>query len=215
MQPLVTCILPVRGRPEQTVAVAERLCTTAGDVRVEWLAVSGSDDQPITMALLGWQGWINSKPRLTYWQALEIGTRYGSKIASILCCLANDLDPAPGWLQNGLAAYVARFGHGHGLMGFSGDGHGPHHSCHFLIGRTFLAELGGWPTHYDHNFGDAELCERAQALGRYGKATRAVLNHRHTGRGLAPDDATYQEGARRWQQDEATFRERRHLWASA
>lgn len=214
MQPLVTCILPVRGRPEQTIAVAEKLQATAGDVPAEWIAVGGAEDAKTVRALreLGWQHWIGEEPRLTYWQALSKATKHST--APVLCCLANDLDPAPGWLTNGLAAYAARFGTEGGLMGFAGDGHGPHHSCHFLIGRTFLAELGGWPVHYDHNFGDTELCERAQALGRYGKATRAVLNHRHAGRGLAPNDTVYAEGRARWAQDRATFEARRAQWAT-
>lgn len=216
MQPVVTCILPVRGRPEQTVQVARRLLETAGDVPAEWVVSSGADDheacQEVVIRVGLWLQVGSFGGRLTYWEALDVGT--AASDAPILCCLANDLAPEPGWLANGLAAYAARFGEQGGLMGFSGDGHGPGHSCHFLIGRQFLADLGGWPTWYDHNFGDAELCQRAQALGRYGKATRAILNHRHTGRGLAPDDTVYQEGRARWAQDRATFEARRAQWAS-
>jgi hypothetical protein len=216
MHPLVTCILPCRGRLEQTVTVATKLQSAAGDVPAEWWAVGGSEDAETVRALreLGWQHWVGEEPRLTYWQALAKATKHSQ--GPLLCALANDLDPAPGWLRAGLSAYFARFGQRGGLMGFAGDGHGAHHACHFLIGRAFLAELGGWPhEHYDHNFGDTELCERAQALGRYGKATRAVLNHLHAGRGLAPRDAVYDEGRRRWEQDKLTYQRRRAQWASA
>lgn len=215
MTPLVTCILPCRGRPEQTLAVAAALQERAGVTSVEWVAAGGADEAPLLRDLgdLDWLSRTRRAARLTYWQALQLATETSQ--GAVLCALANDLDPAPGWLRAGLSAYFARFGVPGGLMGFWGDGHGPHHSCHFLVGRDFLAELGGWPhEHYDHNFGDTELCERAQALGRYGKATRAILNHMHAGRGLAPSDATYQEGARRWAQDEATYRERRRQWAT-
>ena len=214
MHPLVTCILPVRGRPEQTLVVAAALRQTAGNVPAEWWAVGGADDAASVtqVAGLGWRALWAPSPRLTYWQALALASDGGG--TPILCCLANDLAPEQDWLANGLAAYAARFGEAGGLMGFAGDGHGPHHSCHFLIGRQFLADLGGWPTWYDHNFGDTELCERAQALGRYGKATRAILNHRHAGRGLAPNDTVYQEGARRWEQDKLTYQRRRAQWAS-
>ena len=68
-----------------------------------------------------------------------------------------------------------------------------------------LAHLGGWPVHYRHNFGDTELCRRAQALGRYGKAMRAVLEHRHPITTGAPDDAVYAAGRANWAVDEALY----------
>lgn len=216
MHPLVTCILPVRGRPEQTVQVAARLLETAGDVPAEWIVSSGADDhdicQEITIRAGAWRQVGSFGRRLTYWQALALATEHSS--APILCCLANDLAPERDWLANGVKAYAARFGGLPGLMGFEGDGHPVHHSCHFLIGRALLAELGGWPVHYDHNYGDAELCLRAQALNRYGKARRAVLRHLHPALSAAQDDAVYREGRAQWHQDRATFERRAHLWTS-
>ena len=207
--PEVAVILPCKGRHDQTLAVAARLMARALDVDAEWWAVSGQEDAAIVNDLRAtdWQHWIGEQPSLTYWQALAAATKHSR--APILCCVANDLAPASRWLELGLAAYRARFADGEGLMGFSGDGHPVGHSCHFLIGRGLLAQLGGWPVHYRHNFGDAELCLRAQELGRYGKATRAVLEHRHPGRRSAPDDAVYQAGRATWAQDQALFHQRR------
>jgi GT2 family glycosyltransferase len=77
-----------------------------------------------------------------------------------------------------------------------------------LIHRDLLASFGGWPVWYHHNFGDTELCLRAQQAGRYGKAAWAVLFHDHVFFG-APDDAVYAEGRSRAHEDEALFQQRR------
>lgn len=211
----IACLLPVRGRPARTLEVADRLMATAGDVHAVWVAVGAAPEQA-TLAALGARGWVvvgDPSPRLTYWEALALGT--AATASELVACLANDLDPQTDWLRIALAAYRARFDMGPGLMGFAGDGHGAHHSCHFLIARALLEQLGGWPTHYDHNFGDTELCERAQALGRYGKTTHAVLRHAHPGRdGAVPDDAVYAEGRARWDRDRATYLQRRPMWIS-
>lgn len=100
-------------------------------------------------------------------------------------------------------------------MGFNGDGHGPEHSCHFLIHRLLLAQLGGWPTWYRHNFGDTELCQRAAGLGCYAKAAWAILYHNHPVAGAAAD-GVYAEGGAHWAEDQRLFEERRRLgWPSS
>lgn len=208
----VAVILPVRGRPEGSLRAALRLQAMAGDADAAWVVAGGADEAD-TLAAVGRAGWgvaQGAAPRLTYWQALALAT--DATDAPILCAVASDLRPGARWLERGLAAYRARFGGGDGLMGFNGDSHGPEHSCHFLIGRGLLAELGGWPTWYDHNFGDTELCARAQALGRYGKAAWALLFHDHPIVGAATDE-TYREGMAGWAADQALFlRRQREGW---
>lgn len=212
MTPAVAVILPCRGRFDQTIAVGDGLRARAGAVDAEWWAVGGHEDDDTIQSLSahGWRDQGSTAPSLTYWQALDAATR--SSTALILACVANDLAPAARWLELGLAAYRARFPDGEGLLGFSGDGHPVGHSCHFLIGRGLLADLGGWPIHYRHNFGDAELCLRAQEIGRYGKATRAVLEHRHPMLSFdrtIPDDAVYAAGRATWAQDQRLFEARK------
>lgn len=204
----VAVILPCRGRHEQTITYAAQLRAAAGAVDVEWWAVGGPDERPTLTELerAAWRVLENNRP-LSYWRALDLAL--GDARGAIICAVANDVWAQEGWLANGLAAYRARFADGEGLMGFAGDGHPPEHSCHFLIGRGLLFYLGGWPVHYHHNFGDAELCLRAQQLGRYGKATHAVLEHRHVWAGAAPDDAVYQAGRARWAEDQSLFEARK------
>lgn len=206
----VAVILPCYGRHEQTLRYAARLRAAAGDVAASWWAVGGTDEEATVDALVeagGWHGTLGPEPRLTYWQALAHVT--SRTRAPVLCAVSNDVWAGEAWLQRGLEAYRERFTDGEGLMGFAGDGHGVHHACHFLIGRGLLQALGGWPVHYQHNFGDTELCQRAQSLGRYGKARGAVLEHRHVWAGTAPDDVVYAAGRARWSEDEALFSARK------
>ena len=206
----VAVILPCYGRHEQTLTNAARMVAAVGDVSAAFYAVGGMTEKHTIDVLIVrhfWRGIIGPDERYTYWQALQQATE--ETTAPILCAVANDLWAGDRWLELGLSAYAARFPDGEGLMGFAGDGHPPQPSCHFLIGRRLLAHLGGWPTHYAHNYGDTELCLRAQALGRYGKATRAILEHRHPALSTAPDDEVYAAGRAHWTQDQALFEQRR------
>lgn len=212
----VAVILPVYGRHEQTLRNAARLRKAAGKVDALWVAVGGPDERRTLIDLQG-VGWSHVKAdrALTYWEALNEATRaIEPRDAPLLCAVANDLLPGPFWLAHGLAAYRARFGDGPGMLGFNGDGHGPDHSCHFLLHRDLLDAFGGWPTRYRHNFGDTELCQRAQELGRYAKAPWAILYHDHVNTGAA-DDAVYAAGRSGWDADERLFKARRASgWAS-
>ena len=213
----IVAIMPCRGRPEQTVENVRRLLATAGleHGRAWWLYLAGGEEetgliwrvvneiarsgQSVTIA-------TSARPRESYWQALEMVTTVTEE--TLLVNLANDLLPGRNWLARGVSAYRARFGDGDGLMGFNDGLHGPEHSSHFLISRNLLDCYGGWPTWYQHNFGDTELCRRAQADGLYGKAAWAVLFHDHLENGAA-DDAVYQEGRATYDQDARLFEERR------
>lgn len=214
----VAVILPCYGRYAQTLRYAARMVAVAGEVDAAWIAVGGTDESATIDALVDtgpWAGVCGPEPRLSYWEALTRGTTHSGPhsaptgLPGVLCAVANDVWAGDDWLQRGLVAYHARFADGEGLMGFAGDGHGVDHACHFLIGRRLLDHLGGWPTHYRHNFGDTELCQRAQAMGRYAKARHAVLEHRHVWHGTAPDDAVYAAGRERWDADAALFERRK------
>lgn len=208
----VAAIMPCRGRAEQTVTNVRRLLAAAGDVAWEmWLIVD--DDVWLTRDLfaadLNQQTTVHLDsiaPQRGYWRGLQRATERSE--ATHLVNLANDLIPGRHWLARGMAAYRARFGDGNGLMGFNDGLHGPEHSSHFLISRALLERYGGWPVHYQHNFGDTELCRRAQQDGCYGKAPWAVLFHDHLENGAA-DDTVYREGRASYERDARLFEERR------
>lgn len=212
----VAAIMPCRGRPEQTVACVRRLLSTAG-APLELIAVgSGGDFDPL-MALQRDVKDVqlrviadNEAKRLTYWQALAYATERTD--AQLLVNLANDLLPGQHWLKRAIEAYQEQWPrpNDYGLLGFNGDSHEVGHSCHFMIDRDFLTYLGGWPTHYDHAFGDTELCQKAIALGFYAKAPWALLYHDHPYWG-GQDDAVYAEGRAAVSRDEQLYLERKRM----
>jgi len=211
----VAAIMPCRARAEQTVTNVRRLLATAGYEDWRLVCVTDGDDM-VADALAAEQiisdiavHLIPYESRLGYWNALQVATMHKRHAdAPLLVNLANDLIPGRHWLKRGVDAYRARFGDGDGLMGFNDGLHGPEHSSHFLISRTLLDRYGGWPVWYQHNFGDTELCRRAQRDGCYGKAPWAVLFHDHVENGAA-DDAIYQEGRASYERDARLFEERR------
>jgi GT2 family glycosyltransferase len=200
--------MPCRGRAEQTVANVRRLLATAGTVEWELVCIDDGDphvrealtnaDLPIRI--------LGSPGRRGYWHALNAGMY--AYPAPLLCGLANDLLPGQHWLQRAVAAFDQEFGGGPGLLGFNDGHHQVEHSPHFLISRSLLDRYGGWPVHYDHNYGDTELCQRAIADGLYAKAPWAVLYHNHPYFGGA-DDSVYAEGRARSDRDLKLFNERK------
>lgn len=221
----VAAIMPCRGRAEQTVTNVKRLLATAGyegwwrlilvcdgDQEVYDALSQSAREQPVpggeVVRVIGPDG-SGRFVQHGYWGALELGAMVYPN-ATHLVNLANDLLPGRHWLARGVAAYRARFGDGDGLMGFNDGLHGPEHSPHFLISRGLLERYGGWPVHYQHNFGDTELCRHAQQDGCYGKAAWAVLYHNHLENGAA-DDEVYRAGRETYEQDARLFEERRRL----
>jgi hypothetical protein len=211
----IAAILPCRGRSEQTLTNVRRLLSTAG-APLQLIVVGGKDEHPLLDSLAridGVQALKSDAARVTYWQALAGATR--STNATHLIALANDLLPGQHWLRRATDAYQEAFGDGPGLLGFNGDSYDVGHSCHFLIDRRLLADYGGWPMWYDHNYGDTELCQRAIADGLYAKAPWAILFHDHPYFG-GRDDAIYQEGRALADRDATIYEQRRRTgWPSA
>lgn len=204
----IAAILPCRGRPTQTVTNVRRLLATA-EYPMQLIAVGARHESDLMGTLrreTKIETFCHDCERLTYWQALQWAT---SRVdASHLIGLANDLIPGMHWLQRAVDAYQETFGDGPGLLGFNGDSHTLEHSCHFLIDRRLLADYGGWPVWYDHNFGDTELCQRAIADGLYAKAPWAILFHDHPYFGGA-DDQVYAEGRARAIEDQRLYEQRK------
>ncbi len=214
----VAAIMPCRGRAEQTVRNVRRLLATAGDVEWELIAVGSRSDRGLLDELarmkvkadipVTFEGGRNRfAERATYWQALAHATTYMTD-APLLVNLANDLLPGQHWLQRAVGSYVQTFGDGPGMVGFNDGHHATEHSCHFLISRSLLDRYGGWPVHYDHNYGDTEICQRAIADGLYVKAPYATLFHDHPYFG-GEDDPIYAEGRAQAERDRLLYEDRR------
>lgn len=209
----IAAIMPCRGRAEQTIENVQRLVDTAGLGWDEWELTLIVDNDTVTLRALitgsHAQAAVDTlgTEQRGYWHALQAATKRTD--ATHIVNLANDLLPGYYWLERAKQAYIARFGNGgDGLMGFNDGIHGPEHSPHFLISRRLLEHYGGWPVWYQHNYGDTELCQRAQQDGRYAKAAWAVLYHNHVLTGNSAD-AVYQEGDETRRRDRRLFNQRK------
>ena len=225
----IAAIMPCRGRPGQTVANVKRLLATAGMPFKLLCVIDGDPSLQEALAIPGTDvifstKWSSTPPteRVGYWRSLVAGTEWvlresthmqtGEPYITHFVNLANDLLPGQHWLRRAVDAYQEAFPgeNDYGLLGFNGDSHEVGHSCHFLIDADLLTYLGGWPTWYDHNFGDTELCQRAIELGFYAKAPWALLYHDHPYWG-GRDDAVYAEGRKAVSRDEQLYLERKRV----
>lgn len=201
----VTAIMPCRGRVAQTLTCIEHLQATAGE-SFELICVV-DDDPEVADAINKLRSFarvIRLSKRGGYWNALRVGTNAsrGHQIVN----LANDVLPGHRWLARARETFREKFGEGEGLVGLNDGLHGEEHSCHFLIDRSYLARLGGWPTWYDHNYGDTELCARARSEMRYAKSPWAVLYHHHWAQlGKKLFDRVYAEGGTHSDRDQRLF----------
>lgn len=202
----IACLMPVRGRHEQTVANVRRLQQMAGH-EAHWLCIV-DDDLPLERALdQHGVAVIGTTTQQGYWRSLRDALAW-TPTATHLVNLANDLLPGRDWLARAVEAYRAAFGDGDGMVGFNDGVHAGRQAGHFLISRALLDRYGGWPVWYRHYFGDTELNERARSDGRLVMAPWAVLYHDHPLNG-GQDDATYAEGRATWNRDSALFAQRR------
>lgn len=215
MNGLLLGILPCRGRKQITIECVTRLVYTASLETYPWklVAVSGKEDRDIVKAVskLGAIPLVDeNRDKLTYWEALQFATDTFTEFP-LLANLANDILPCGNWLQRGLIAYDRVIGRNEqGLVGFNGDSHGPEDACHFIIHRELLKKYGGWPTWYNHNFGDAELCARAIEDKKYHKEPWAILYHNHAYfYGEERNDNIYREGRKFEKEDAELYRKRK------
>ena len=152
-----------QSRPYATLV--KRLLATAGDVEWSLTCIGGDSERDVLLACSSAGAKVRhilDTSRLTHWQAMEAETRISlTQSATLIVNLANDLLPGQHWLARAVAAYAQTFGDGPGMVGFNDGHHQTEHSPHFLISRSLLNRYGGWPVWYDHNYGDTELCQRA------------------------------------------------------
>lgn len=204
----VAAIMPCRGRAEQTRRNLLRLKQAAG-MPFQLIAVTHEEDVRQQLRPLDFIVVDHHPGRLGYWVGMAAAMSKLADGVTHIVNLANDLLPGREWLRRGAEAYERRFATGPGLMGFNEGIHGPELSPHFMISIELLRDFGGWPTWYKHNYGDLELCTRAQEQGRYGKAAWALLYHDHHLTGAALDQV-YAEGSEHHVADRKLFESRRY-----
>lgn len=210
----VAAVMPVKGRPAQTLDCIRRLVATAGTHDYA-LVVVADDDRDLAVYLGGGidKAWpvhlfVTSR-RFGYWGALSQGAKTVAG-ATHLVNLANDLLPGVNWLAKMLSYVASRPGNG-GVVAFNDGIHAGDHAAHFcapidLLRRWYGSDLV--PLCYDHMYGDTEITARAKDLGIFSAAPWAVLYHNHAYAGAAVDDV-YRLGHEKYAADKARFDRRR------
>lgn len=199
--------MPCLSRESETIEAITRLRRTAGYDAWELVVVVDADDH--LHDVIG--GMLSDKP-VGYWGCLKLATQ--ETTAPLIVNLANDLLPGRSWLARAMVAFRNRFGDGDGVLGFNDGVHAGATAAHFLISRSLLYRWYGpdyWPLAYQHNFGDTEICARAQSEKIFAVAPFAVLYHNHPVTGNQTDEV-YAKGFSTWQQDQQTFEKRKRLW---
>ena len=206
----VVAVMPCLGRAEQTVACAHRLVEHAGMEAKFVLICDGDNELATQLGLrLPWADVVTTGKRVGYWRCLAAGAARHE--AKFIVNLANDLLPGKAWLMRAMSAHVERFTDGRGMIGFIDGINDNCHAAHFLVDRASLRYFYGdklFPTCYDHNYGDTELGERFRELNRYALSKFAVLYHNHELTG-APQDAIYEQGRSRFEDDKRLFEQRK------
>jgi len=108
----------------------------------------------------------------------------------LVCFIADDTIPEPGWLLNALKAMNSLPG-GWGVVGLNSQE--SRHAAHFLADKRMLHLLGGefFSTEYKHCWCDNELTDIAMDHGRFVYCDEAVLTHNHPVFGTADVDSDY------------------------
>lgn len=219
----VAVLLPVKGRPAETLALIPRLLETAGMALWE-LTVIVDDDPLLASQLLPLQRsgacrLMVMPERVGYWGCLRYALQHRDTYMPprLVAFLANDLLPGRHWLRRAVEAHAATFPDGNGMIGFNDGVNEGQLSGHALISSSLLARWYGadlWPR-YDHMFGDTELCLRATEEDRYAVAPWAVLYHNHHLQGGQRDGINVL-GERKWSSDAARFERRKtNNWQGA
>lgn len=211
----IAVIMPIYNRVDQAISAFARLRATAG-VACRFIAVGGSGQTDNLKQIVRAERDVialtsSTRYRLTYWEALQYATAKLPTIlpgTALMASVASDVLPAMHWLQRAVQWHQEHRNDDY-IVGFNGDGWPEHHACHFLLSVSRLHSLGGWPVWYDHNYGDTELCIRANELGRFYKHPWAILYHDHPVHGGVSDDV-YAIGNHSISRDAQLFQQRRN-----
>jgi glycosyltransferase involved in cell wall biosynthesis len=136
---------------------------------------------------------------------------YKKSGGDVVVLWADDLVPQDGWLDHALSVLDEMGGHGLvGLNDLSSDGEV--YAAHWLADRRFIAdELGGvmYPPMYKSWWCDREVTERAQKLGLYRWAKRAIVDHNNYTFGKSQMDRTYRDARENYEADRMLYEQRK------
>jgi len=218
----VCVLVPVLGRPHRAAPTAETVRGSDSRASVLFLCSPGDTDQIAAARATGESvivvPWTNGPG--DYARKMNLGYSTARARHEWVFLGADDIFFHPGWFDACLrehvrAAYACVVGTND--LGNQRTMRG-HHSTHTLVHRGYLdcgtIDEDGKILHegYSHNYVDDEFIQTAQARRTYAHAHDALVEHLHPNWRKGSDDATYQLGMQRFQDDRILYERRRALW---
>jgi len=216
--PLVAVLVPVLGRPARVEPLVRSFTeTSSAHARLYFIAQQSDLDEVAAIRATGYEPIIVGDDDRSW--ARKINRGYNKTSETWMLLGADDIAFAPGWIDAIMPILQEHRGViGTNDLGNHGTIHGTH-STHPLVHRSY-ADLCGTVDernsvvhgNYDHNYPDTELVATAVRRGLYVHRADCVIEHLHPAWGKGQDDATYQRGNLKVQQDAALFTSRRSLF---
>jgi hypothetical protein len=215
---MIDILIPVLGRPHRAAPLVQNIRdTTTVEHRIIFICTIGDDEQisecNVSDADMVTVAQFPAGPG-DYAKKINVGKHLDGEW---IFQAADDLTFTPGWAEAALK--MADTGPGYDVVATNDMANASvkrgQFGTHNLIRRRYVTErLGGQLLHegYDHNFVDRELAGWAQHHGVFVFARHSRVTHNHPNWRTAPDDPTYQKGARRFRADQKLFYSRAHLW---
>lgn len=220
----IAVLIPTKGRAMQMLDRVSRLMSQSYPPRVSMLVVLSvpyDDEETLDIAkgMMGMEQLGSHSLRLVIRQRTNSTTVDGSNRAYFYARNFDidwyvhghdDLIWNPGWLEQALRVAGQTGAQVIGLNDLHTDLN--HFSPFWMVSAGFIEQhLGGLfvPPMYRAWWFDREICHKAQALGLYAPAPKAIVEHTHPDWNTADYDDTY-DGALDWRrQDEKLYRERK------
>jgi len=186
----VSVVIPVV-RVEESLKCIEAVINNAGIPREDFEIVTAIDYERIGC------------PKML--QGLVARAKY-----DLICFLGDDTIPQKDFLKIALDEMIW-IRDGWGVVGLNSGGN-PY--AHFLADKRIMEHIPGgelYSTEYEHCFGDAEIFDIANDIGRWIYAEMSIVEHKHPIFGTAPYDKHYlgaYEGGK-FERDQVTYRRRK------
>jgi len=199
--PLVSILIPQRGRPAQIKRCLELIVANTNYPNYEVILICDRDDLALVKGISEHtriKVVVDPSPK----RQMFVGkANYGFRIskAPYLVYLANDVEVGKNWLTEAMKTMLGAFPGGVGLVGFN-HGDPQKHAYHGLISRGFVNKyLKGnifYPG-YIHFWCDLELVAIAKKHNRFRFCPQAKVYHRSVRDNIHAEGwrASYQQGA--------------------
>lgn len=214
-------LVPCLRRPHRVAPLVDSLnvATPSGECRLLFLASPGDDAEQEAVLATGADLLVIEHSQGPGDYARKINCGYRATTEPLLFLAADDVAFRPGWL----AAAREHVDTGAHVVGTNDLGNPRvmrgEHATHSLVTRSYIDEHGTIDEPgavlfegYHHNWCDTEFVATAKRRGVWSFAPNSIVEHLHPHWNKAQNDAVYDLGQSRFNDDRKTYQRRCHLW---